>query len=189
MKTNESQSDHALTQPFRADIERIRERARAKIKDGAVTDGYRLDPEHVCSLLNDALATEIVCVLRYRRHAFMAEGLPAEPVAEHFLSHSNDEQAHADRLAQRIVQLGGSPDFAPQGLATRSHADYAEGTTLRSMIEEDLIAERIAVQIYGELVRYFGDADSTTRRLLEDILADEEEHADEMASLLVKLGE
>ena len=173
--------------PFLTDIQKLRKRARQHIEDGAVTPGYRADRKTVVKLLNEALATEIVCVLRYKRHQFMATGIAAQSVAAEFLQHATDEQAHADLIAARIVQLGGEPDFSPEGLATRSHAEYVEGEDLASMIEEDLVAERIAIDSYGETIRYIGDKDPTTRRMLEGILAMEEEHADDLVALLSKL--
>lgn len=166
------------------DIHTLRTSARHRIEDGAVTSGYRGDRAAVLKLLNDALATEIVCVLRYRRHHFMARGIHSRGIAAEFLIHSNEEQGHADLLAERIVQLGGEPDFSPAGLATRSHAEYQEGATLAEMIREDLIAERIAIDSYGDSIRFVGDSDPTTRRLLETILAVEEQHADELSDLL-----
>ncbi|HUO44692.1 MAG TPA: ferritin-like domain-containing protein [Burkholderiales bacterium] len=169
---------------FLSDIKTIRARARKHIADGAVTPGYAADRKTVLKLLNEALATEIVCILRYKRHYFMATGINADPVAAEFLQHANEEQGHADRIAARIIQLGGEPNFSPDGLASRSHAEYIEGETLREMIEEDLVAERIAIESYGEMIRYLGDRDVTTRRMLEDILAMEEEHADDLADLL-----
>jgi len=171
---------------FLSDIKTIRARARKHISDGAVTPGYAADRKTVLKLLNEALATEIICVLRYKRHFFMATGINADPVAAEFLQHANDEQAHADRIAARIIQLGGEPNFSPEGLASRSHSEYIEGKTLHQMIEEDLIAERIAIESYSEMIRYLGDRDVTTRRLMEDILAMEEEHADDMADLLAR---
>ncbi len=171
-------------QPFLTDVKTLRERARQHIENGAVTEGYTADRETVVKVLNEALATEIVCVLRYRRHYFMASGIHAEGVAAEFLQHSIDEQGHADQIAQRIVQLGGEPDFNPQGLLTRSHAEYVEGSTLTDMIKEDLVAERIAIDSYREMIRYFGNDDPTSRRMLEGILAVEEEHADDLVSLL-----
>ena len=169
---------------FIENIEAIRERAREKIEQGAVTQNYKADLNAVISLLNDALATELVCVLRYKRHYFMATGLDAEPAAAEFLEHAAEEQAHADSIAARIVQLGGEPDFSPSGLATRSHSEYVAGETLHEMIQEDLVAERIAIDTYTQIIRYIGDDDPTTRRLLEDILASEEEHADDLAGML-----
>jgi bacterioferritin len=172
---------------FLKDVETIRRRAREHIEKGAVTEGYQADLDVVLKLLNEALATEIVCVLRYKRHYHMARGIHAQAVAAEFLEHANDEQTHADRLAARIVQLGGAPDFAPQGLATRSHSEYVPGETLTEMITEDLVAERIAVDTYAGMIRYIGDKDPTTRSLLEEILANEEEHAEDLASLLSTL--
>jgi len=166
------------------DVKALRERARKDIDEGAVTAGYGADRDAVVKRLNDALATEIVCVLRYRRHYFMAKGPTSKSVAEEFLAHSNEELAHADSIAERIVQLGGKPDFAPDGLAARSHAEYVEGSSLSDMIKEDLVAERIAIDSYRELVTYLGERDPTSRRLMESILAVEEEHADDMADLL-----
>jgi bacterioferritin len=174
--------------PFLTDIKTLRKRARQHIEQGAVTDGYKADRKTVIKVLNEALATEIVCVLRYRRHYFMASGIHAESVAAEFLQHSNDEQAHADQIAQRIVQLGGEPNFSPEGLLTRSHAEYAEGDTLIDMIKEDLVAERIAIDSYREIVQYLGNDDPTTRRMMEGILAMEEEHADDLVSLLNEMG-
>ncbi len=170
--------------PFLTDIKTLRERARRHMEQGAVTEGYRADRETVVKVLNEALATEIVCVLRYRRHYFMASGIHAEAVAGEFLQHSNDEQGHADEIAARIVQLGGEPNLNPDGLLTRSHAEYVEGTDLIDMIKEDLIAERIAIDSYREIVQYLGNDDPTTRRMMEGILAVEEEHADDMTNLL-----
>ncbi|MGH9458566.1 MAG: ferritin-like domain-containing protein [Thermoanaerobaculia bacterium] len=173
--------------PFLSDVQELRERARKHIEEGAVTEGYRGDRETIIKLLNEALATEIVCVLRYRRHYFMAQGIHADPIAAEFLQHANEEQQHADLLAARIVQLGGSPNFSPEGLLMRSHSEYVEGTTLIDMIKEDLVAERIAIDSYGEMIRFAGDSDPTTRRLLETILAVEEEHANDLASFLADL--
>ena len=174
--------------PFLTDIQTLRERARQHIENGAVTPGYTADRETVVKILNEALATEIVCVLRYKRHYFMASGIHAEGVAAEFLEHANDEQGHADQLAQRIVQLQGEPNFNPEGLLMRSHAEYVEGTTLTDMIKEDLVAERIAIDSYREMINYFGNDDPTSRRMLEGILAVEEEHADDLVSLLEKMG-
>lgn len=174
--------------PFLTDIQTLRERARKHIENGAVTEGYTADRETVVKLLNEALATEIVCVLRYKRHYFMASGIHAEGVAAEFLEHANDEQAHADQIAQRIVQLKGEPNFNPEGLLMRSHAEYVEGATLTDMIQEDLVAERIAIDSYREMISYFGNDDPTSRRLLEGILAVEEEHADDLVSLLEQMG-
>ncbi|WP_240648299.1 ferritin-like domain-containing protein [Pararobbsia silviterrae] len=166
------------------DVAKIREHARHDIEEGAVTEGYRADRETVIRLLNDALATEVVCALRYKRHYFMAKGIQSEAVAAEFAEHATQEQEHADRLAERIVQLGGAPDFAPDRLASRSHSEYTEGTTLTEMIRENLIAERIAIDSYRAIVTYLGENDITTRRIFEEILAVEEEHADDMADLL-----
>ena len=166
-------------------LQTLRKRARADIDQGAVTAGYSADRAAVLKLLNDSLATELVCVLRYRRHHFMARGIQSQSVAQEFLEHSNEELGHADQLAERIVQLGGAPDFNPAGLAARSHAEYIEGDNLASMIRENLVAERIAIDSYREAINYLGDADPTTRRLLEGILAVEEQHADELSDLLV----
>jgi bacterioferritin len=172
---------------FMTDIKTLRERARRHIEQGAVTEGYRADRETVIRLLNEALATEIVCVLRYKRHYFMASGIHAQAVAAEFLEHANEEQAHGDQIAERITQLGGQPNFNPEGLLTRSHAEYVEGDTLLDMIKEDLVAERIAIDSYAEMVRYIGEGDPTTRRMMEGILAAEEEHADDLANLLSSL--
>ncbi|HGY90616.1 MAG TPA: bacterioferritin [Planctomycetes bacterium] len=172
---------------FLTDIKTLRERARKHIENGALTEGYTADRETVVRLLNEALATEIVCVLRYRRHYFMATGINAQSVAQEFLQHANEEQVHADQIAQRIVQLGGEPNFSPEGLLTRSHAEYVEGSNLIDMIKEDLVAERIAIDSYRDMIRYLGNDDPTTRRMLEDILAMEEEHADDLAGLLDQL--
>ena len=174
--------------PFLTDIKTLRERARQHIENGAVTEGYKGDRETVVKLLNEALATEIVCVLRYRRHYFMASGIAAEGVAAEFLQHANEEQGHADQIAQRIVQLQGEPNFNPEGLLSRSHAEYVEGNTLIDMIKEDLVAERIAIDSYRDMITYFGNDDPTSRRMLEGILAMEEEHADDLVSLLAKMG-
>ena len=175
-------------QPFLTDIKTLRARARQHIQNGAVTEGYTADRETVVKLLNEALATEIVCVLRYRRHYFMASGINAESVAAEFLQHSNEEQGHADSIAQRIVQLKGEPNFNPEGLLTRSHAEYVEGASLTDMIKEDLVAERIAIDSYREMITYFGTDDPTSRRLMEEILAVEEEHADDLVNLLETVG-
>ena len=174
--------------PFLTDIKTLRARARKHIEKGAVTAGYTADRETVIKLLHEALATELVCVLRYKRHYFMANGIHADSVAAEFLEHANDEQGHADQIAARIVQLGGAPNFNPEGLLTRSHAEYVEGDTLTDMIKEDLVAERIAIDSYREMVRYFGNDDPTSRRMIEGILAVEEEHADDLVSLLGELS-
>jgi len=170
--------------PFLTDIKTLRERARQHIENGAITEGYSADRDTVVKLLNEALATEIICVLRYKRHYFMATGINAESVAAEFLQHANEEQGHADQIAQRIVQLGGEPNFNPDGLSTRSHAEYVEGNSLVDMIKEDLVAERIAIDSYREMINYVNTDDPTTRRMLEGILAMEEEHADDLVSLL-----
>ena len=175
-------------QPFLTDIKTLRERARQHIENGAVTQGYSADRETVIKLLNEVLATEIVCVLRYRRHYFMASGINAESVAAEFLQHSNEEQGHADQISQRIVQLQGEPNFNPEGLLTRSHAEYVEGTSLTDMIKEDLVAERIAIDSYREMINYLGSDDPTSRRMMEDILSVEEEHADDLVNMLQKMG-
>jgi bacterioferritin len=166
------------------DVQSLRKHARQHIDEGAVTAGYNANREEVLKLLNDSLATEIVCVLRYRRHHFMAKGIQSKSIADEFLAHSNEEQGHADQIAERIVQLGGEPNFSPEGLAGRSHAEYIEGVSLVGMIKEDLVAERIAIDSYRDFIHYLDDKDPTTRRMLESILAMEEEHADDMADLL-----
>ena len=173
--------------PFLTDVQELRRRARQHIEEGAVTEGYRADRDTVVNLLNEALATEIVCVLRYKRHYFMAKGIHADPIAAEFLQHANEEQGHADQIAGRIVQLGGSPNLSPEGLLSRSHSEYVEGETLIDMIREDLVAERVAIDSYNEMIRYVGDNDVTTRRMLEGILAVEEEHADDLSSFLADL--
>ena len=173
--------------PFLTDVQELRRRARQHIESGAVTEGYRANRDTVVKLLNEALATEIVCVLRYKRHYFMAQGIHADPIASEFLTHANEEQGHADQIAARIVQLGGSPNFSPEGLLSRSHSEYVEGQTLLDMIKEDLIAERVAIDSYTDMIRYVGDDDITTRRMLESILAVEEEHADDLASFLADM--
>jgi bacterioferritin len=177
-----------MAQDFLTDIKTLRERARKHIENGAVTAGYKADRETVIRLLNEALATELVCVLRYKRHYYMAQGIHAQAVQAEFLEHANEEQGHADQIAQRIVQLRGAPNFNPEGLTTRSHAEYKEGNDLIDMIKEDLVAERIAIESYAEMARYFGDEDPTSRRMIEGILAVEEEHADDLATLLTRIG-
>lgn len=171
-------------QPAMTDVQTLRSRARQHIEEGAVTAGYDADRDNVIKILNDALATELVCVLRYRRHYFMARGIHSQAVATEFLQHANEELGHADQIAERIVQLGGEPNFSPDGLTGRSHAEYVEGKTLADMIREDLVAERIAIDSYREVIQYLGSRDPTTRRVMEQILAVEEEHADELADLL-----
>jgi bacterioferritin len=173
-----------MPQDFLTDIKTLRERARKHIENGAVTEGYRGDRETVIRLLNEALATELVCVLRYKLHYFLAQGIHSQAVAAEFLEHANEEQGHADQIASRIVQLGGKPNMNPEGLTSRSHSEYKEAGSLVEMIKENLVAERIAIDSYTEMARYFGDNDPTSRRLIESILAVEEEHADDLASLL-----
>jgi bacterioferritin len=172
---------------FAADVKKIRERARQHIEAGAVTEGYKADREQVTRVLNDVLATEIVCVLRYKRHYYMAQGISSDSVKGEFLQHANEEQQHADWVAERITQIGGEPNFNPEGLATRSHSEYKPGESLTDMIKEDLIAERIAIESYSEIVRWLGNDDPTTRVLIEQILKMEEEHANDMSDLLAKM--
>ena len=176
-----------MAKEFLSDIKTLRERARKHIENGAVTENYKADRPTVVRILNEALATEIVCVLRYKRHYYMATGIHAQAVADEFLEHANEEQGHADQIAERIVQLGGEPNFSPEGMLTRSHSEYKEGGTLEDMIKEDLVAERIAIDSYAEMIRYVGNDDPTTRRMLEGILAMEEQHADDLANLLTTL--
>ena len=173
---------------FLTDIQTLRARARATIEAGPITEAYGADRERVIAVLNEALATELVCVLRYKRHYYMAEGLNAGPVAAEFLQHANEEMGHADQIALRITQLQGEPNFDPEGLSARSHAEYREGVDLLDMIKEDLVAERIAIESYSEIIRWLGSGDTTTRRMMEDILAVEEEHADDLLSLLADLA-
>jgi bacterioferritin len=172
-------TEHQLT-----DVETLRKRARQNVEDGAVTEGYDADREEILRLLNASLATEWVCVLRYKRHYYMAKGVKAKVAAAEFLEHANQEAEHADLLAERIVQLGGEPELNPDLLSKNSHAQYVAGNTLKEMVTEDLIAERIAIDSYREIIQYIGDKDPTTRRIFEDILAQEEEHADDMADIL-----
>ncbi|WP_256830589.1 bacterioferritin [Pseudomonas sp. Pse1] len=167
-----------------SDVNTLRQRARIHVENGAVTEGYSANREEVLRLLNESLATELVCVLRYKRHYFMAEGLKAAVAADEFLEHATQEAQHADKLAERIVQLGGEPEFNPDLLSKNSHAQYVAGNTLKEMVYEDLVAERIAIDSYREIIQYIGEKDPTTRRIFEDILAQEEEHADDMADLL-----
>ena len=176
-----------MNQAQLTDVQTLRQRARQNIEEGAVTEGYHADRETVLRLLNESLATELVCYLRYKRHYFMATGLKASVAAAEFLEHAGQELQHADQLAERIMQLGGEPDFNPNGLTERSHAEYVAGANLREMITENLVAERIAIDSYREIVVYLGDDDPTARRLFEEILAQEEEHADDMADLLQDL--
>jgi bacterioferritin len=170
--------------PALTDVKTLRIRARQNIEEGAVTAGYSADRIEVVKLLNEALATELVCVLRYRRHHFMAKGIASKSIADEFLAHSNEEQGHADLIAERIVQLGGEPDFAPDGLTGRSHAEYVPGSSLVDMIKEDLVAERIAIDSYREMIQYLQHDDPTTTRMLKTVLAVEEEHAEELSDLL-----
>ena len=173
------------SQPFLTDVTELRKRAREHMDRGAITNSYELDSKQVCDILNQALATEIVCVLRYKRHYFSAKGLNKDAVAQEFLQHANEEQGHADRIAERITQLGGDPDLNPATLPTRSHAEYVEaGNELIEMIKENLVAERIAIESYSEIIRFLGTKDVTTRRLMEEILAVEEEHANDMLDLI-----
>ncbi|MFL6665106.1 MAG: bacterioferritin [Rhizobacter sp.] len=160
------------------------EAAKQQLDDGAVTPSYGPWRDDVVKLLNDALATELVCVLRYKRHYHTAHGMAAPNVADEFLEHANAEAAHADRIAERIVQLGGDPDFAPDSLTRRSHADYDASLDMKAMIRANLVAERVAVETYRQMISLIGDKDPTTRRLLEDVLNDEEEHAEDMKDLL-----
>ena len=176
-----------MANEFLTDIKTLRARARQHIENGAVTEGYTANLETVIRILNEALATELVCVLRYKRHYYMATGIHAQAVAAEFLEHAAEEQAHADQIAERITQLGGAPDFNPQTLTTRSHAEYVEGESLTDMIKEDLVAERIAIDSYREMAQYFGDRDSTSRGMIERILAMEEKHADDLVNLLTTL--
>jgi bacterioferritin len=178
----------AKTKPFVSDLENIRKHARQNIDKGALTAGYSADRATVVKLLNEALATELVCVLRYKYHYYMASGIHSQAIKAEFLQHANEEQGHADLIAERITQLDGKPNLSPAGMLDRSHADYVEGDDLVDMIKEDLVAERIAIDSYREMVDYVGTDDPTTRRMLEGILAMEEEHADDMNTLLEELG-
>jgi bacterioferritin len=173
---------------FLSDVKTLRERARQNMMNGAVTEGYKADREQVIKVLNDVLATELVCTLRYRRHYYMASGINSEAVKDEFLQHAKDEEQHTEWVATRIVQLNGAPNFNPEGLTTRSHSEYAEGTDLVSMIREDLVAERIAIQSYSEIGRWLSDRDPTSRKVIEDILKTEEDHAEDMKSLLERMG-
>ncbi|HEX9619451.1 MAG TPA: ferritin-like domain-containing protein [Polyangiaceae bacterium] len=176
-----------MKQPFKTDLEAIKKRAREKMSEGAVTGAYLADLDKVIAVLQEVLATEIVCILRYKNHYYMASGINAQPVAQEFLQHANEEQLHADWVSQRITQLGGVPNLNPDGLHLRAHAAYVEAATLDAMIREDLVAERIAIETYSEIIRWLGSDDPTTRRILEDILKMEEEHADDLANLLATL--
>ncbi|KFE51979.1 bacterioferritin [Pseudomonas syringae] len=171
-----------------SDVSSLRQRARMNVENGAVTEGYSADRETVLRLLNESLATELVCVLRYKRHYYMATGLKASVAAAEFLEHAEQEAEHADQLAERIVQLGGEPEFNPDLLSKNSHAQYVAGNTLKEMVYEDLVAERIAIDSYREIIQYIGEDDPTTRRIFETILAQEEEHADDMADILKDLS-
>ena len=173
-----------MREPFRADMELIRRRAREKMDQGAVTAAYLADCDQVVAVLNEVLATEVVCSLRYKNHYFMARGVHGDSVAEEFLEHAREEAMHADQVAHRITQLGGVPNLNPDGLATRSHAEYKDVTELEEMIREDLAAERVAIATYSEIIRWLGNDDPTTRRMMEEILAKEEEHADDLSNLL-----
>ena len=173
---------------FLTDVETLRRRAREHLELGPITDAYGADRERVISVLNEVLATELVCVLRYKRHYYTAQGINAAPVAQEFLQHATEEQQHADMVAQRIVQLNGEPDFSPEGLATRSHSQYDSSTDLLEMVREDLVAERVAIASYQEIVRWLGNDDPTTRRVIENILAVEEEHADDLLNILQEMG-
>ncbi len=174
--------------PFLSDVRELRRRAREHMEHGPVTSSYKGDIQTVINILNQALATEIVCVLRYKRHQYMAKGIHKESVAAEFAQHALEEQQHADMLADRITQLNGEPDYNPEGLLMRSHSEYKEGTDLTDMIKEDLVAERIAIESYSEIIRYLGTNDPTTRRMMEEILAKEEEHANDMSDLLEAHG-
>ena len=176
-----------MTEANLTDVATLRSRARQNVENGAVTEGYDADREEIIRLLNASLATELVCVLRYKRHYFMASGVKAQIAAEEFLEHATQEAEHADKLAERIVQLGGEPEFNPDLLSKNSHAQYVAGNNLKEMVYEDLVAERIAVDSYREIIQYIGDKDPTTRRIFEEILAQEEEHADDMADILESL--
>jgi bacterioferritin len=173
---------------FLTDVETLRKRAREHLELGPITDAYGADRERVIAVLNEVLATEIVCVLRYKRHYYTAQGINAAPVAAEFLQHATEEQQHADMVAERIVQLNGEPDFSPEGLATRSHSEYDASTELLAMVREDLVAERVAIASYQEIVRWLGNDDPTTRRVIETILAVEEEHADDLLNILQDMG-
>jgi bacterioferritin len=186
-RTEDTAMANTPEKPFLTDVTTLRRRAREHIMQGAVTSGYTADRETVLKLLNEALATEIVCVLRYKRHYFMADGIAADAVKAEFLQHANEEQQHADQIAARIVQLNGEPNLNPEGLTSRSHAEYVEGEDLIDMIKEDLVAERIAIDSYRDMINYIGDKDTTTKRMLESILAMEEEHADDLVGLLEKM--
>ena len=184
MKTKEMETRGS----FVSDIQELRRRARKHMDKGAVTEGYKADRATVIKLLNEALATEIVCVLRYKYHYYMASGIDSQAVKAEFLEHANEEQQHADMIAERITQLDGAPNYDPEGLSSRSHSEYKEGRTLADMIREDLVAERVAIESYSEIIRFLGNDDPTSRRLMEQILATEEQHADDMKTLLETIG-
>jgi bacterioferritin len=188
-KDNQKPLETIKSKSFVSDVKELRRRARQHMEQGAVTEGYRADRETVLRILNDALATEIVCVLRYKRHYYMAPGIHSGAVVDEFLEHAKAEQEHADRLAERITQLGGEPDLNPETLTARSHSEYVEGEGLIAMIREDLVAERIVIESYSEVVRYLGDDDPTTRRMIEEILAEEEDHANDLQTLLERFGQ
>ena len=173
---------------FLTDVETLRKRARENMDKGSVTDAYGADLDRVLYVLNQALATELVCVLRYKRHYYTAKGIDAKPAADEFLQHAGEEEGHANLIAARITQLGGEPDFNPDTLSGRSHSEYNSSTELREMIQEDLVAERVAIASYTEVIAWLGDGDPTTRRMLEEILAMEEEHAEDMLDLLSGLN-
>jgi len=173
---------------FLTDVQTLRQNARQHMDMGPITDSYGADLKRVIAVLNEALATELVCVLRYKRHYYMAEGIDSGPVAAEFLQHATEEQGHADEIAARIVQLQGEPDFNPETLTARSHAEYAPGTDLLDMVKEDLVAERVAIASYSEIIEWLGTKDTVTRRMLEGILAVEEEHADDLLTFLKELG-
>lgn len=187
--TTPLEGDKRTARPFLSDVNAIRDRARQHMEQGAVTPGYDADLNTVLRLLNEALATELVCVLRYKRHYAVAQGILAEAIKQEFLVHAKEEEGHADQIAERIVQLGGDPNFDPAGLATRAHSQYGPSDQLEEMLKEDLLAERVAVESYREMIQFLQNADSTTRRMLEGILAKEEEHAEELSSMLAGLKE
>ena len=176
-----------VRKPLQIDLEAIQQRAREEMIEGAVTGAYLADRDRVIDVLNEILATEMVCALRYRNHYFMASGINAGPVATEFLEHANESQQHADWIAERITQLGGTPNFNPEGLATRAYSRYNPGTNLQEMIEDNLVAERVAIETYSAVIRWLGNDDPTTRRLLEEVLKEEEQHADDVAKLLATL--
>ena len=186
-EAHEQNAAAGVPPPALSSAEELRTRARQSIEDGAVTQSYAADRNKVIAMLNQALATELVCILRYRHHYFVATGLAAEAIKKEFLQHAQEEQEHADQLAERIVQLGGNPDFNPDGLAQRSHAEYGAGKSLSEYLRDDLIAERVAIEFYTEAINYIGSSDPTTRRILESILSAEEEHAEEISSMLTSI--